>query len=687
MPDENTGEDRGGKSPPERAFQSGEAAQPADPRIPPGFQGGQGAFSRGPFDEHPDIDYEAFPDSSLDRLPRITPLTIALVIFFILSAVALLGVMNLSVLRNYFEGETVFWILRIGLLVMIASIVIYFVLRERSNFKYVERLLDQMAEANKRLALLLHAERDIGSTFELGDTLEQTLSYAFEVTSAQMGAVYLWDKVAESLKLALVKGVDERKMSFQQVSMGQGAVGRAASERKSMIIDEASTLYESDNVFFGASTPASQAIVPLAAGDKLVGVLVVGNARPHRYSSEEKVMLEGLSELASLSVTNTELYRIARKSLDAASRQREITGLVLDEMAAGVMTADSRGRVAIFNREAQRLTGYGFVEVSRAPLQSGLPLEQSPLGPLQQGLLQALQAPSEPVTEGSASIMRKDRSLLSVSYRINPLVEGTAVLGASAVFLERKEPPREVSGKDDVDFQLLLRSLGSRIERLYMQPLARVIEHVRMMDIDDWARSRDDMVRVLEAGAGALMGLLEDVEQYLNCVAFREWDSPAEWDLGPMVAEAVEQVLRMPESEGVVVSVNLGGLPAAFGYERMMRSALEQVLENAVIASAEGEKRVEVTSRVKDGFARVEVRDTGPGVPDEAREYIYQPFFTTREGRSGLGLAVVKRVMQKLGGRVGHAKAARGAVFFLEFPTSTAAGHGGYNGATAKRER
>ncbi len=687
MPDEKTGEDRGGKSPPERAFQKSEATSGANSVVPQGSSREQGTFSQGPFDEHGDIDYEAFPTSSLDRLPRITPLTITLVIFFIISAGVLLGVMNLSVLRNYFEGETVFWILRIGLLVMIASIVIYFVLRERSNFRYAERLIDQMTEANKRLALLLHAERDIGSTFELGDTLEQTLSYAFEVTGAQMGAVYLWDKEAESLKLSLVKGVDERKMSFQQVSMGEGVIGRAASERKSRIIDEASTLYESDNVFFGASTPASQAIVPLAAGGKLVGMLVVGTSRPHRYSSEEKVMLEGISELASLSVTNTELYRIARKSLDAASRQREMTGLVLDEMAAGVMTADSRARVVIFNREAQRLTGYSFAEVSHAPLQSGLSLEQSPLGPLQQGLLQALQAPSTSITEGDASIMRKDKSLLSVSYRINPLVEGSAALGATAVFMERKEPSRESSGKDDVDFQLLLRSLGSRIERLYMQPLARVIEHVRIMDLDDWARSRDDMVKVLEAGAGALMGLLEDVEQYLNCVAFREWDSPAEWDLGPMVAEVVEQVLRLPESEGVMVSVNLGGLPPAFGYERMMRSALEQVLENACIASAEGDKRVEVTSRVKEGFARVEVRDTGPGVPDESREYIYQPFFTTREGRSGLGLAVVKRVMQKLGGRVGHAKAARGAIFFLEFPTSPATGAGGYNGTTAVKER
>jgi signal transduction histidine kinase len=71
----------------------------------------------------------------------------------------------------------------------------------------------------------------------------------------------------------------------------------------------------------------------------------------------------------------------------------------------------------------------------------------------------------------------------------------------------------------------------------------------------------------------------------------------------------------------------------------------------------------------KDGMLRVEVKDNGPGIPDDSGESIFQPFVTTREGHPGLGLAIARRVMFELGGRVGVVDSQGGATFFLEFPT------------------
>lgn len=625
-----------------------------------------------------DADDSLLPAAQLRRLPRTTPVTVTLIVLFIISAVALLGVLSLPVLREYFEGETAFWVLRIGLLVMIASIVIYFALRERASLRFAEKLLEQTTEGNQRLRLLLHAERDIGSALELEATLDQTLKYAFAVTGCEMGAIYLWDKVEGALNLALVRGVDEGDMAGARVRRGEGLLGRAVDSQELLAIDDASALEEVDNAFSGAAAPASQVVVPLLAGGKFVGVLAAGTRDPHVYTPAEKRMLEGLAELASLSVTNAELYRIARRSLKAAARQREFTGLVLDEMVAGVMTSDSRGCITVFNREAQRLTGYAPDDISRVDPRPGLTLEQSPLGPLEQGMAEVLKDPSS-VRQGVASILKKDGTLLPISYRVNPLVEGSVVLGATAVFLEDEEPSRAPARKEGVDYQLLLRSMGSRIEMLHIHPLERVVEKVRGMDSEDWARGRDETLRALEDGSAALAGLLEDVEQYLNCVATREWDTPTECDMGDMVARVVEKVLRSRETEGVVVSVRLADIPPVFGYERMINMALEQVIENACLAAVDGGKKVEVSGGWGDVYVRVEVADTGGGVPADARESIYQPFFTLREGRSGLGLSIVQRVMERLGGRVGLASCEPGAVFFLELPASpeAAGGEGG----------
>jgi signal transduction histidine kinase len=179
-----------------------------------------------------------------------------------------------------------------------------------------------------------------------------------------------------------------------------------------------------------------------------------------------------------------------------------------------------------------------------------------------------------------------------------------------------------------------------------------------------------------------LIGLFEDVEQFLNCVTTREWDSPAEHDVGAMVGEIVEQVLRSTEVQGVAASVKLADLPPVYGYERMLRSALEQVIENACNAAADTGKKVQITGREESGgFVRVEVYDNGPGIPVEEREFIYNPFFTSREGRSGLGLSIAQRVVKRLGGRLRLAESEKGTLFILDFPTSLKAPATGENGA------
>lgn len=227
---------------------------------------------------------------------------------------------------------------------------------------------------------------------------------------------------------------------------------------------------------------------------------------------------------------------------------------------------------------------------------------------------------------------------------------------------------RESTRKGNVDQQVIMRSLGARVERLYTHPLSRVLDRARSMDIEEWSRSREDIVRILEAGSSALLGLLEDVEQYLTCVTVREWDDPEPNDLGELAGGIVADILKRREYEGVVIMAKLSDLPPVQGYRRMVKAALEEVIENAVIASAGGEKRVEITGVKSDGFVRVEVKDMGPGVDEEEREYMYLPFHTGREGRSGLGLPMVQRVMHRLGGGVGLEDSPTGAVFFLEFP-------------------
>jgi signal transduction histidine kinase len=101
-----------------------------------------------------------------------------------------------------------------------------------------------------------------------------------------------------------------------------------------------------------------------------------------------------------------------------------------------------------------------------------------------------------------------------------------------------------------------------------------------------------------------------------------------------------------------------------------LEQALLNLLSNAAHATARvAAPAVQVSARlVRGGRLAIEVRDNGPGVPHGLEHDIFMPFFSTREHGSGIGLAVVRNLVQGMGGSVRHVKpASGGAAFVLSF--------------------
>ena len=94
------------------------------------------------------------------------------------------------------------------------------------------------------------------------------------------------------------------------------------------------------------------------------------------------------------------------------------------------------------------------------------------------------------------------------------------------------------------------------------------------------------------------------------------------------------------------------------------------MIKNAVQAMPEDHHgRISVIARREGSRARIEVRDNGTGIPEEARERIFTPSFTTKSSGMGLGLAMVKRMVEQAGGRVWfESEAGEGTRFLVELP-------------------
>jgi nitrogen fixation/metabolism regulation signal transduction histidine kinase len=123
-------------------------------------------------------------------------------------------------------------------------------------------------------------------------------------------------------------------------------------------------------------------------------------------------------------------------------------------------------------------------------------------------------------------------------------------------------------------------------------------------------------------------------------------------DLGAIVEDAARPY-RAALPPGVELAVEGEPVPPVRADRRLVERALVNLLENALQAVGEsGRITVRVSRRADPDRVEVVVEDTGPGVPAEMRERIFEPFFSTKTSGSGLGLALVKKIAEDHDGGV-----------------------------------
>ena len=148
-------------------------------------------------------------------------------------------------------------------------------------------------------------------------------------------------------------------------------------------------------------------------------------------------------------------------------------------------------------------------------------------------------------------------------------------------------------------------------------------------------------------------------------------------DVAEVSREALQYARPQAEAKHLVVETDLPeGLPAVRADAERLLQALGHLIDNAVkFTPAGGHIGLRGTSQPADGVVVLEVWDTGIGIPLEAQNRLFERFYqvdssNTREyGGTGIGLAIVKEFVQRLGGDVGvESHVGRGSTFRIVLP-------------------
>lgn len=151
---------------------------------------------------------------------------------------------------------------------------------------------------------------------------------------------------------------------------------------------------------------------------------------------------------------------------------------------------------------------------------------------------------------------------------------------------------------------------------------------------------------------------------------FHDLTRPARIDAKPLsVNDAVRKTVTLAEiaSLPLVITQDLGrDLPLV----QADASALKQVFLNLIKNAAEaggGRCQLEIRTLADPGGVRIVFTDDGTGLPEEGRERIFEPFFSTKAAGMGVGLAVTRGIVQAHGGRIEARDAASGGAEFSVF--------------------
>lgn len=141
-------------------------------------------------------------------------------------------------------------------------------------------------------------------------------------------------------------------------------------------------------------------------------------------------------------------------------------------------------------------------------------------------------------------------------------------------------------------------------------------------------------------------------------------------NLGPLLEEVAVAARTEPTARRARVELRVPPvLPLVMADEVMLRRALLNLTVNAFQHVSEG-GLVTLSAEAVGGEVRLRVENEGLPIPPEIGVRLFEPFFTTRAAGSGLGLAVVKKVMDELHGKVAHEPRETGACFVATLPVA-----------------
>jgi len=591
--------------------------------------------------------------------------------------VGVIGLAHLEESRTFRDDE----ILLLGQFAQLASIALdnaRLYSSAQQELAERKRTEEKVHKQNEYLAALHETALGLMNRLELEDLLETIVTRAAALVGTPQGFVSLVEPEGTHIKIQVSVGVDKSKFIGYRLKPGEGLIGKVWQTGQPLVVNHYRTwsnrLLDPYFSIFHAAMGA-----PLKSGVKVAGVIGLGHLEEGRTFGEDEIMLlSRFAELASIALDNARLYTSAQREL--AERKRAEEKLRVSEAELRALFVAMNDVILVLDAQGRYL--------KIAPTNPAL-LYKPPASLIGKTLHDVFPAPQADMFLGYIRRALETQQPVNVEYRlpiggaetwfaatITPMLENSVIWIARDI-TERKRTEEELLKARKLESIGLL---AGGIAHDFNNILTAILMNISLAK--RYAHPGDKLFKSLAEAEKASLRARDLTQQLLT---FSKGGAPIRRtaSITELIKDSTEFALRgsnircefsIPE-ELWPVEIDEGQM------SRVMNNLIinaQQAMPDGGILKVRGENVTIAIEETRQGlplpegrYVKISLEDQGTGIPPEHLPRIFDPYFTTKQGGSGLGLATTYSIIKKHEGYITvKSELGIGTTFSIYLPAS-----------------
>jgi two-component system, NtrC family, sensor histidine kinase KinB len=517
-----------------------------------------------------------------------------------------------------------------------------------------------MVTSRTSLKLLYDISRELVSSLDLNKVINRLLLLSTTNVGAERGTLIVLDDRQQPVDAVIVYQGKTIPHTLEQVAdiLRHGLAGWVVQNRQPALLADTSQdqrwLRRPDDALDRTGPKSAVCLPILMAGDQLVGVLTIVHPKTGFFNQDRFELLQAIGDQAGIAIHNAHLYELLN---EAHQRYRDL----FEDSIDPIFITDWTGNIIEANRQAVQMSGYDLEELRKTNIIKLHTIDQDLLGSDFQNLR-------------SRQMVRYESMIKSImgnsSIPVDVHVRSVQITGDEYV----QWILRDISERKTLDS--LREDLIAMIYHDLRAPLSNVVSSLDMLKIllpPDGDPAIQSVFAISVRSTERLKRLISSLLDIHRLESGQKITTMEKTNMPELAAEAIEEVSSIANAKQQILECLVPqDISPIFADSDMIKRVLINLLENAAkFTPTKG--KITLGGEEENDHLKLWVKDSGPGIPPNVQEDIFNKFVRVKGENMpkglGLGLAFCRLAILAHGGKIWvESQPGNGSSFFLTLP-------------------